>query len=175
MVISDGTGRSYGRPPGGSLVEGSRNRSRVSRRFSRVSRRVSRLFANANCIGGVRFERFAKGGRTSMEGGRFEVCSAVACKAAKPTTALQREFRGCDEPRRNGGVCSDASKRWWVPPPRMRRRCVALSLQLIQKPEIESLRRTYRGYRSPKCDRGVPRLVESGSRCKALCPCRPHR
>src|SRR5277367_4314438 len=121
MVISDSTGRSYGRPPGGSLVEGSRNHSRVSRRLSRtsrrlsrVSRRVSRVFVNANCIGGVRFEGYAKGGRTSMDGGRFEVCSTVACKAAKPTTEVRRKFRGCDGPRRNGGVCSDVPKRWWV-------------------------------------------------------------
>src|SRR6202789_4666431 len=112
MVITDGTGRSYGRPPGGRLVEGSRNRSRVSRRLSRTSRRLSRVsrrssrglegyrgdledyrgssrvVANANCIGGVRFKGCAKGGRTSIEGGGFEVCSAVACKAAKPTTEL---------------------------------------------------------------------------------------
>src|ERR1700679_3726944 len=124
MVISDSTGRSYGRPPGGRLVEGSRNHSRVSRSLSRGLeayrgylegyrggledyRGSSRVIANANCIGGVRFKGCAKGGRTSMEGGRFEVCSAVACKAAKPTTELRRKFRGGDGPRRNGGVGSD--------------------------------------------------------------------
>src|ERR1700679_2754951 len=95
----------------------------------------SRVFANANCIGGVRFKGCAKGGRTSMDGGRFEVCLAVACKASKPTTKLRRKCRGGDGPRRNGGVGSDTSKRWWVPPRRMRRRCIALGLQPILKPK----------------------------------------
>jgi len=132
MVISDSTGRSYGRPPGGSLVEGSRNRSRVSRRLSRVfeGRRKCQLHR-----GGCGLKDVRRGGRTSMEGGRFEVCSTVACKAAKPTTELRRKFQGCDGPRRNGCVCSDASKRWWVPPHRMREGCVVLGLQLILKPK----------------------------------------
>src|SRR5277367_755753 len=43
----------------------------------------------------------------SKERRRFENRSSLACKAAKPTTELRREFRGGDEPRRNGERSSD--------------------------------------------------------------------
>ena len=72
MVISDSTGRLYGRPPGGSLVEGSRNYSSVSRRFSRVSQRLSRVFEGRHecqLHRGVRFEGYAKGWRALTKGG----------------------------------------------------------------------------------------------------------
>src|ERR1700679_547180 len=45
-----------------------------------------------------------------------------------------KRVRGCDEPRRSGGMCSEPSTGRWVPPRRMRRGCVALGLQLILKP-----------------------------------------
>src|ERR1700679_4080771 len=97
-----------------------------------------------------------EGGANFNGRGGFEVCSTVACEVAKPTTELRRKFRGGDGPRRNGGVGSDTSKRWWVPPRRMRRRCVALGLQPILKPKSKlfeeligdaAIRSTIRAYR----------------------------
>ena len=147
MVIADSTGRSYGRPPGGSLVEGSRTRSRVSRSLSRASRRLSR--------GSRRLSRGSRRLSRVFEGRR-------KCQLHRGGCGLQDVRRG-DE-LRGKGEGSKSVPRWLV-----RRRSLPPGYEgsLEVMTDLEGMGVWVRIHRSDggchhiECERGASFLVSS--------------